>query len=210
MGSSKSKVYNPIPEKEIATVKSTSAESIEHKLIKKFILNEIPHHNDIASIKEESYLGDHIADLHIKLLNRNDIAVEIQSSYINPKEIIKRNQFYTRKGFYVIWFLYAKGGVVESFRKPKSKKITTISPAEEYLNKIHGNRVYYIDIKKFPPNPKFEMFSLNFSSSKKPFEIQDGRFRKFYYRKVTHQKISGLKLRCIVYKKSRIALIKCN
>jgi len=208
MGSVKSKYNNPIPEQELATIKGTKAESLEHKLIKKFLLKQIPLHNGIAFIKEESHLGDHIADLHIKLLNRNDVAIEVQSSYISPKEIIKRNQFYTKIGIYVIWILNAKGDIVDSIKKPKNKRYTTISPAEEYINKVYGNRVYYIDIKKYSPNPRFEIFSLNYYSSKKPYEIQNGRFRKFYYRKVSFRKLSGLQLRCIVYKKSRIALIR--
>ena len=208
MGSARSKHYNPIPEKELATIKSTRAESLEHKLIKKYLLNEIHLHNGLVSIKEESHLGDHIADLHIKLLNKNDVAVEVQSSYISPKEIMKRNQFYTKNGIYVIWFLYARGGIVESFRKPKNKRITTISPAEECLNRIYGNRVYYIDIERYPPNPRFKIFSLHYSSSKKPTEIQNGRFRRFFYRKASYQKLNGLKLRCIVYKKLRIVLMR--
>ena len=79
MRSIKSKYNNPILEQELATIKSTKAESLEHKLIKKFFLREVPLHNDVVSIKEESHLGDHIADLQVKLLNNNDVAIEIQS-----------------------------------------------------------------------------------------------------------------------------------
>ena len=113
MGKAKNKHHNIIPEHELAIIRSTKSESYEHKLIKKYLRIVFPLHNAVAFIKEESYLGDHIADLHIKLLNGNDVAVEVQSSYISPKEIIKRNKFYSKNGIYVIWILYTKGDITE-------------------------------------------------------------------------------------------------
>ncbi|MHA1661415.1 MAG: competence protein CoiA family protein, partial [Promethearchaeota archaeon] len=150
-------------------LESSKSESFPHKAIKQLIYKFVSENNKkVVKSSLEKYFTNRRADVYFKLTTGQEIVVEIQSSYITVKELIKRTKDYVKKGIHVLWILYGKGQCVASPKSLEDKKNVKISPVENFLHKIYGGRVYYVDINFYgnkititPP------FVLHFSPSNK-------------------------------------------
>ena len=126
---------------------STPAESHFHRAIKLFLYKYI-YENDESIVNRslEKYFGNRYADVYFKLDTGKELVVEVQNSKISVKEIITRTKDYNGKGIFVLWMLYGDGKCVASPKGPKDVKSIKISPAENYLHRMYGGRVYYVNL----------------------------------------------------------------
>jgi hypothetical protein len=182
--------------------RGTPAESFSHKAIKQLILKYMAK-NDSNIIKSslEKYFQNRRADVYFKFRDGKEVVVEIQNSRISVKEIIDRTLDYNKKGMYVLWLLNGKGKIVNSPKMLCHMKDLKISPAEHFLHKIYGGRVYYVTLNKH--NNKTTItppFALHFSPSKKnSTQIFKSKFDYYYIRNVNFVKIPNWKLLCVDY-----------
>ncbi len=147
--------------KEISPL-STPAESYFHKTIKLLLYKHL-YENDGSIVKRslEKYFGNRSADVYFKLDTGKEVFVEVQNSKISVKEIIARTKDYNAKGIFVLWMLYGDGKCVASPKKPEDTKAIRISLAENYLHRMYGGRVYYVNLD----------ISRNKASLKTPFAL---------------------------------------
>ena len=132
--------------KEISLL-STPAESHFHRAIKLFLYKYIyENNNSIVKRSLEKYFGNRYADVYFKLDTGKEVVVEVQNSKISVKEIIARTKDYNGKGMFVLWMLYGEGKCVASPKRPIDDKLIKISPAENYLHRMYGGRVYYVNL----------------------------------------------------------------
>lgn len=183
--------------------RSSPAESFSHKAIKHLILKYVEKNDsNIIESSLEKYFHNRRADVYFKFRNGSEIAVEIQNSRMNVKEIIDRTLDYNEKGIYVLWLLNGKGKIVSAPKMPQHMKNTKISPAEHFLHKIYGGRVYYVILNKHPNKTTITPpFALHFSpSNKKSTKIFKSHFEYYYIRNVNLVKIPNWKLLCVDHK----------
>jgi len=183
--------------------RGTTAESFSHKATKQLIVKYVAKYDpNIIESSLEKYFQNRRADVYFKFRDGKEIVVEIQNSRISVKEIIDRTLDYNKKGMYVLWLLNGKGRIVSAPKMPQHMKDMKISPAEHFLHKIYGGRVYYVTlnrhINKITITPPF---ALHFSpSKKKSTEIFKSKFDYYYIRNVNFVKIPNWKLLCVDYK----------
>ncbi|MFX0059338.1 MAG: competence protein CoiA family protein [Candidatus Hodarchaeota archaeon] len=146
------------------------SESFEHLRIKEFLYANLPNDNHIDTIILEHPIGNRIADVYLKLENKQEVVVEIQHSKINIEDIKQRTRDYNEKGLYVIWILDGT-----SFNKhPLYEEGIFITKIEKRLHKMYCGRVYYMNTNKeriftsifplhFAPYYKRRIISPNFS-----------------------------------------------
>ena len=126
---------------------STPAESHFHRAIKLFLYKYIYENNEsIVKRSLEKYFGNRYADVYFKLDTGKEVVVEVQNSKISVKEIIARTNDYNEKGMFVLWMVYGDGKCVASSKTPKDTKAIKISLAENYLHRMYGGRVYYVNL----------------------------------------------------------------
>jgi len=125
----------------------TPSESHFHKAIK-LLLYKYIYENDKSVVKRsiEKYLGNRFADVYFKLDTGKEVVVEVQNSKISVKEIIKRTKDYNQQGIYILWVLYGEGNCVASPKYPVDTKCIKISLAENFLHRMYGGRVYYVNL----------------------------------------------------------------
>ena len=128
-------------------LQSTPAESYFHKTIKLLLYKHL-YENDESIVKRslEKYFGNRYADVYFKLDTGKEVVVEVQNSKISVKEIIARTKDYNVKGIFVLWMLYGDGKCVASSKKPIDDKLIKISLVENYLHRMYGGRVYYVNL----------------------------------------------------------------
>jgi len=193
---------------DIIAMKSTHSESQSHKAMKYLLYDLLYTKNDsIISRTLEKYFGNRFADVYFKLKDGHEIVIEVQNSKIPVNEIIKRTKDYNEKGAYVLWVLHGDGKCAASPKYPRDQKCMRISPAENYLQKMYGGRVYYINInlKKTPSISAF--FALHYS---KPMEKNlrnkfKTRFDSYYIRDTHLVNLSNLQLLCTTFSGYKIA-----
>ena len=165
--------------KEISLL-STPAESHFHRAIK-LLLYKYIYENDKSIVKRslEKYFGNRYADVYFKLDTGKEVVVEVQNSKISVKEIIARTKDYNVKGIFVLWMLYGEGKCVASPKEPKDVKCIKISPAENYLHRMYGGRVYYVNLDIIRNKASLKTpFALHFSKPIK--KKKQGLFRTGY------------------------------
>ena len=165
---------------------STPSESYFHKAIKQLLYEKLYEENDLIIERSiEKYIGKRFADIYFKLENGQEVVIEVQNSYIPVKEIIKRTEDYNKLGIYVLWILHGEGKSVASFKYPKDEKDTRISLAENYLFRMYGGRVYYLNLKiKKKAVFLSSIFALYFSKpwKKNRRRLFKARYAHFYIR----------------------------
>jgi len=194
--------------KEILLV-STPAESEFHKVIKLLLYRNL-HENDnlITEGSIEKHFRNRIADLYFKLQTGEEIVVEVQNSMITVKEIIKRTKDYNKRGIFVLWILYGEGNCVASLKYPKNVKNSKVSLAENYLHRMYGGRVYYVNLKLQKDRGTLTTpFALHFSkvlkkSRRRLFKIG---YKSFFYRNCNYSIIPSWKLLCTEFSGFKIA-----
>ncbi|MBD3214439.1 MAG: hypothetical protein GF311_17640 [Candidatus Lokiarchaeota archaeon] len=179
------------------------SESFMHKAIKRLIFKYIT--KNCSNIKEsslEKHFGSRRADVYFKLYTGEEIAVEIQNSYISVKEVMDRTIDYNKKGVYVLWILNGKGNAVGSRKFPENRRDMRISPVENILHSLYGGRVYYVNVNEH--SDYFAVttpYALHFSpSKKKSIDIYKGSFEYFFIRDVNYMPIPSWDLLCIDYR----------
>ena len=194
--------------KEISLV-NTPAESHFHKAIKLFIYKYIYENNSVIIERSlEKHYENRIADVYFRLNNGKEVVVEVQNSKITVSEIIQRSKDYNEKGIYVLWILHGEGNCVESYKYPIDSKGIKISLGENFLHKMYGGRVYYINLNI--QNNKIllsNLFALHFS---KPFNKKKrGFFRTSYnsylFRDSNYTEIHNWKIFCSEFLGFKIA-----
>lgn len=184
------------------------AESGIHKTLKESIYQKVYDSNDIIEKSLEKYFGNRFADIYLKLSNNQEVVIEIQNSAITVKEIINRTKDYNQKGIYVLWILHGNGTCVASPKLPRDERRIKISPAEGFLHKIYGGRVYYINLVKSKKKVLTTTpFALHFSKllDKSKRGIFKSRFRAFFYRSSNFLNIPSWRLLCTEFSGYKIA-----
>jgi competence CoiA-like predicted nuclease len=194
--------------KEISLV-STPAESQFHRAIKLFLYKYI-YENDksVAKRSLEKYFGNRYADIYFKFNTGKEVVVEVQNSKISVKEIIARTKDYNKKGIFVLWILYGDGKCVASYKKPEDAKSIKISPAENYLHRMYGGRVYYVnlDISRNRATLKTP-FALHYSKpiKKKKQGLFKNRYDSYFIRDSNYITIPSWNLMCSDFAGFKIA-----
>ncbi|MFX0026718.1 MAG: competence protein CoiA family protein, partial [Candidatus Hermodarchaeota archaeon] len=168
------------------TLVSTPAESGIHKVLKTLLCQNLCENNDnIIEKSLEKYFGNRFADIYLKLNNGKEIVIEVQNSKISVKELKNRTKDYNNKGIYVLWILHGQGNCVISQKSPKDKKEIKISPAESFLHRMYGGRVYYINLVHNKKNMSASIpFALHFTKllNKRKRGMFRFRYTTFFYR----------------------------
>ncbi len=194
--------------KEISLI-STPAESHFHKAIK-LLLYKYIFENDKSVIKRslEKYLGNRFADVYFKLDTGKEVVVEVQNSKISVKELIKRTKDYNQKGMYVLWVLYGEGNCVASPKYPTDTKCIKISLAENFLHRMYGGRVYYVNlnIRKNKASLRTS-FALHFSKplNKNKRGFFKTRYDGYYFRDSNFTEIPSWNILCTEFSGYKIA-----
>ncbi len=194
--------------KELSLI-STPAESGIHKALKVLLCQNLCENND--NIKEKSlekYFGNRFADIYLKLNNGKKIVIEVQNSKISVKELKNRTKDYNDKGIYVLWILHGQGNCVVSPKLPKNEKEIKISPAENFLHKMYGGRVYYINLVHFKKNISISIpFALHFSKllNKRKRGMFRFKYMTFFYQNSNFMKVPNWKLLCTEFSGFKIA-----
>jgi len=194
--------------KEISLV-STPAESKFHKVIK-FLLYKciFENVNLITERSIEKYFGNRIADIYFKFQSGQEVVVEIQNSKISVKEIIKRNIDYNKRGIYILWILHGEGNCVADSKYPQDVKEIKISLAENFLHRMYGGRVYYInlDIKNNKASLS-NLFALHFSKplNKKRRDLFRTRYNSYFFRDSNYTEIHNWNILCTEFSNFKIA-----
>ena len=159
---------------EVQNQKKKEAESIEHLKIKEYFIHNLPLDNDIATIMEEYYIGDRIADVYCELSNGKKVVIEVQHSMILAKDLIQRTKEYNENDCHVLWVFNGN-----SFdRLPRNEHWVRILNFEKTCQKLYQGRVYYINmIKSGMHSPVYSLYFNTFYERK---SLQNG-FE--YYRK---------------------------
>ncbi len=194
--------------KEISLL-STPAESHFHRAIKLFLYKYI-YENDKSIVKRslEKYFGNRYADVYFKLDTGKEVVVEVQNSKISVKEIIARTKDYNEKGIFVLWMLYGEGKCVASSKRPKDAKAIKISPAENYLHRMYGGRVYYVnlDIRRNKAALKTP-FALHYSKpiKRKKQGLFKNRYDSYFLRDSNFRTIPNWNIMCTKFAGFKIA-----
>jgi hypothetical protein len=113
------------------------------------LLYQYIYENDTNIVQRslEKYFDKRFADVYFKYKDGKEVVVEIQNSQISVKEVIQRTRDYNKQGAYVLWILHGEGRCVASPKYPLNSKNVKISMAENFLHKLYGGRVYYLNLK---------------------------------------------------------------
>ena len=194
--------------KEISLI-STPAESYFHKAIKLLLYKYIYENDKSVIIRSlEKHLGNRFADVYFKLDTGEEVVVEVQNSKISIKEIIKRNKDYNQKGIYILWILYGEGNCVASPKYPVDTKCTKISLAENFLHRMYGGRVYYVNLNILKNKTSLRTpFALHFSKllNKKKRGLFKTRYDSYYFRDSNYTEIPSWNLLCTEFSGYKIA-----
>ncbi|MFX1591001.1 MAG: competence protein CoiA family protein, partial [Promethearchaeota archaeon] len=142
------------------------------------------------------------------LNNGKEVVIEVQNSKISVKELKNRTKDYNEKGIYVLWILHGQGNCVTSPKFPKNEKEIKISPAESFLHKMYGGRVYYINLVHLKKNMSVSIpFALHFSKllNKRKSGMFRFRYMTFFYRSSNFMEIPSWKLLCTEFSGCKIA-----
>ena len=195
--------------KEISLV-STPAESHSHRAIK-LLLYKYIYENNISIIERslEKYFGNRIADIYFRFSSGKEFVVEIQNSKISAGEIIQRSKDYNEKGIYVLWILHGEGNCVGTFKYPRDSKDIKICFAENFLHKMYGGRVYYVnlEINKKKKASISTLFALHYSKplSKKKRVLFRTRYNSYLLRDSNYTEIHNWKIFCTEFSNFKIA-----
>jgi len=188
---------------------NTKSESFYHKAIKRLIFKYVSESNkNIVEKSLEKYIDKRRADVYFRFTSGKEIIVEVQSSKISVKEIIDRTEDYNKAGKYVLWILYGTGSCVASPKFPENKKDAKISVVENFLHRIYGGRVYYVNINFYEVKTTISVpFALHFSPStkKKNRKIFRTRFKSYYVKNVNFAKIPSWNILCVKYNGYKLA-----
>ncbi|MFX0040137.1 MAG: competence protein CoiA family protein [Promethearchaeota archaeon] len=193
----------------ILSIHNTKSESFYHKTIKRLFFKYISENNrGITEKSLEKYINNRRADVYFRFKSGEQIVIEIQNSKIPIKEIITRTEFYNNDGIYILWILYGDGACVASAKFPEDKRNIKISTLENFLHRMYGGRVYYVNLHfyndKITISPPFALhFSL--SSCKKYRKIFQTKYEKFYIKNVNYAKIPSWSLLCVNYNGFKLA-----
>ena len=148
-------------------LKGSSSESRDHKAMKYILLNEITKHDLLIKEKTtEKYFGNRFADIYFRMRNGTKIAVEVQNSAISVNEIKNRMNDYNKKGVHVLWILNGEGKCCFAPKQLIDQTRVKISPAEIFIHRIYGGRVYYIKLKEKKKKISFfQVYGLHFSTT---------------------------------------------
>jgi len=194
--------------KEISLL-STPAESYFHKTIKLLLYKHL-YENDDSIVKRslEKYFGNRYADVYFKFDTGKEVVVEVQNSKISVKEIIARTKDYNVKGIFVLWMLYGEGKCVASPKRPIDDKLIKISLAENYLHRMYGGRVYYVnlDIRRNKASLKTP-FALHYSKpiKKKKRGLFKDRYDSYFLRDSNFTIIHSWNIMCTEFAGFKIA-----
>jgi hypothetical protein len=190
-------------------LEGNSSESRVHKAMKYILLNEIAKHNLFIKEKTtEKYFGNRVADIYFRMRNGSKIAVEVQNSAISVNEIKNRMDDYNKNGIHVLWILNGEGKCCFSPKQPIDQTRAKMSPAEIFLHRIYGGRVYYLKLKEKKKEISFfQVYGLHFSKplDKKyrgMFKTQHGNF---FIRDTHFMRITDLKLLLTDFSRYKIA-----
>ena len=186
-----------------------SSESRVHKTMKYILLNEISKHNLLIKEKTtEKYFRNRFADLYFRMRDGGEIAVEVQNSAISVNEIKNRMNDYNKNGTHVLWILNGEGKCCFSPKQPNDQIHAKMSPAEIFLHRIYGGRVYYIKLKeKNKEISFFQVYGLHFSKTinKKYRGMFKTQYGNFFIRDTHFIHITDLKLLLISFSGYKIA-----
>ncbi len=191
------------------SLSGTPSESHYHKVIKSLLYNHIFENNKFLIQRSlEKYFGNRFADVYFKFKNGKEVVVEVQNSPISVKEIIQRTNDYNKRGVYVLWILFGEGKCVASPKSPRDSKEIKISMAENFLHKMYGGRVYYINLKVQKGKLSIsDLFALHFIKpfKKKKRSLYKGKFAHFYIRDAIHTPITRWTILCNDFARNKIA-----
>jgi len=187
----------------------TSAESYFHRTIKLLLYKNL-YENDKSVVKRslEKYLGNRYADVYLKLNSGKEVVVEVQNSKISVKEIIARTKDYNEKGIFVLWMLYGEGKCVASPKKPIDAKSIKVSLAENYLHRMYGGRVYYVNLKIRRNKASLKTpFALHYSKpiKKKKQALFKNRYDSYFIRDSNFITIPSWNIMCTEFTGFKIA-----
>ena len=191
------------------TLEGNSSESRDHKAMKYILLNEIAKHDLLIKEKTtEKYFGNRFADIYFRMRNGREIAVEVQNSAISVNEIKNRMNDYNKNGIHVLWILNEDGKCCFSPKQPINQTRAKMSPAEIFLHRIYGGRVYYIKLKENKQKISFfQVYGLHFSKTlnKKYRRMFKTQYGSFFIRDTHVIQITDLKLLPIDFSGYKIA-----
>ena len=179
-------------------LEESSSESRIHKAMKYILLNEITKHNRIINEKTtEKYFGNRFADIYFEMKDRSEIVVEVQNSVISVNEIKNRMNDYNKNGVHVLWILNGDGKCCFSPKQPIDQTLAKMSPAEIFLHRIYGGRVYYVKLKETKKRISLlQVYGLHFSKTleKKHRGMFKTQYGNFFIRDTHFIQIADLKL----------------
>ncbi len=188
---------------------NAKSESFYHKAIKRLFLKFISENNKNVREKSlEKYINKRRADVYFRLNSGEQIVVEVQNSKITVKEIVARTNHYNKMGIYVLWILYGNGSCIASPKYPQDKKNIKISPAENFLHRMYGGRVYYVNFNFYEEKTTISApFALHFShsSNKKNRKIFRTKYDVYYIKNVNYTKIPSWNLLCVEFNEFKLA-----
>ncbi|UCC20511.1 MAG: hypothetical protein JSV62_04265 [Promethearchaeota archaeon] len=188
----------------------TKSESFCHKAIKRLMYGYISENNKKSIIEKslEKYIATRRADVYFRFTSGYEIVVEVQNSKISVKEIINRTEFYNKAGIFIMWILYGNGPCVASPKFPEDNKNIKISIMENFLHRMYGGRVYYVNINFYEDKTTISIpFALHFSpsSKKKNHKLFQTRYENYYIKNVNFTKIPSWNILCVNFNGYKLA-----
>lgn len=193
----------------ILSTLNAKSESFYHKAIKRLCFKFISENNKNVREKSlEKYINKRRADVYFGLNSEEQIVIEVQNSKISVKEIIARTTHYNKRGIYVLWILYGNGSCIASPKYPEDKKNVRISPVENYLHRMYGGRVYYVNFNFYEDKTTISTpFALHFShsSNKKNRKMFRKKYENYYIKNINYVKIPSWNLLCVDFNGFKLA-----
>lgn len=106
-------------------------ETEDHEAMKELVYEWLSNLNGEADV--EVTIGENIADVV-----SGDVVVEVQYSYIDVKELLRRTENYTKHGYYTMWLLH------KDFRKWR-KWFVVMSRSWRFLIYLNHGHLYFLD-----------------------------------------------------------------
>ena len=191
------------------STESARSESFYHKAIKRLIYTYISDNKkNVVEKSLEKYINSRRADVYFRLNSGEQIVVEVQNSNIPVKEIIERTKHYNTNGIYVLWILSGNGNCVASPKYPEDKKNVKISTVENFLHRMYGGRVYYVNINFYENKTTISTpFALHFSpsSNRKNRKRFKTKYGSYYIKNLNFSKIPSWNLLCVDFNEFKLA-----
>lgn len=140
-------------------------------------------------LEKSLFNGSQRADVFLKTIKGNNIAIEVQASILTVDEIKRRTSLYFKNSTYVLWLLkynlskFICNTIVTPYGKP-IRNVTKLNAMELWLHEAYLGRLYFWN----PTRPSFIWVELADVFSEDSSFYSDGEEQYFYGKKLKTKK----------------------